>query len=233
LVYHLEIHLPPPTTQIDPPRSYFNALHFDELLNLHFRRIATETYDVDVLAVNMLALVFALFYIPGSIFAIALYAQYGLNSCIMWAAFFNMFACLFRYSSCLMPSRHTAYSAILVGHMFAAFGSPLVVNAPSRVANDWFPPRERAVAISIMTQANYLGGGLGGLIPTLQVVGSSGIVPMLLSQAILAGVIMLLSIVFTPSHSPVHADFDAAYQVELRSDVDVTNAMSIYNQMLR
>ena len=84
-----------------------------------------------------------------------------------------------------------------------------------------------------MTQANYIGGGLGGLIPTLQVVGPSGIVPMLLSQAILAGVIMLLSIIFTPSHSPVHADFDAAYQVELRSDVDVTNAMSIYNQMLR
>ena len=181
----------------------------------------------------MLALVFALFYIPGSIFAIALYAQYGLNSCIMWAAFFNMFACLLRYSSCLMPSPHTAYSAILFGHMFAAFGSPLVVNAPSRIANDWFPPRERALAISIMTQANYIGGGLGGLIPTLQVVGPSGIVPMLLSQAILAGVIMLLSIVFTPSHSPVHADFDAAYQVELRSDVDVTNAMSIYNQMLR
>ena len=192
-----------------------------------------EAYDVDVLAINMLALVFALFYIPGSIFAIALYAQYGLNSCIMWAGFLNMLACLFRYSSYLTSSPHIAYSAVLIGHTFAAFGSPLVVNAPSRVANDWFPPKERALAISIMTQSNFIGGGLGGLIPTLQVVSPDGIVPMLLSQAILAGMVLLLGIILTPSHSPVHADFDAAYQVELRSDVDVTNAKSIYSQMLK
>jgi sugar phosphate permease len=198
-----------------------------------YRKVAIEAYDVDALAINMLALVFAVFFIPGSILAIALYARYGLNSCIIGAAFLNLLACLFRCSSCMTNVPHIAYTAVLVGHIMAAIGSPLVLNAPSRVANDWFPKSERALAVSIMTQANYIGGGLGGLLPALQVSSVADIFPMLLSQAAVAGVILLLSIIFTPRHSPVHPDFDALYQVELRSHVDVSTAASIYKQMFR
>ena len=188
-------------------------------------------YNVGVMAINFLALIFGLFYIPGSIFAISLYAQRGLNYCILCASFLNMLACLLRYYSCLTSSdAGSMYLPVLIGHMIAAFGSPLVVNTPSRVANDWFPPKERALAVSIMTQANYVGGGLGGLIPAFLVSDPSDIGPMLLSHAILAGIILLFSVVFTPSHPPVHADFDAAYQVELRSDV---SAVSTYCQMGR
>lgn len=199
----------------------------------NYRKVAIEAYDVDALAINMLALVFALFFIPGSILAIALYARFGLNSCIIGAAFLNLLACLLRCSSCMTNVPHTAYATILVGHIMAAIGSPLVLNAPSRVANDWFPKNERALAVSIMTQSNYIGGGLGGLLPALQVSTVADIFPMLLSQAAVAGLVLLLSIIFTPRHSPVHPDFDALYQVELRSHVDVSSAASIYKQMFR
>jgi Major Facilitator Superfamily len=212
--------------------SCFINQDFNSLFSL-YRKVAIEAYDVDALAINMLALVFAVFFIPGSILAIALYARFGLNSCIIGAAFLNLMACLFRCSSCMTSVPHVAYTAVLVGHIMAAIGSPLVLNAPSRVANDWFPKNERALAVSIMTQANYIGGGLGGLLPALQVSGVADIFPMLLSQAAVAGVILLLSIIFTPSHSPVHPDFDALYQVELRSHVDVSSAASIYKQMFR
>lgn len=181
----------------------------------------------------MLALVFALFYIPGSILTIALYARYGLSSCIIGAAFLNLLACLLRYSSCMSSVPQVSFSLIMLGHIVAAIGSPLVLNAPSRVANDWFPKNERALAISIMTQSNYIGGGLGGLLPALQVKSVPDILPMLLSQAAVAGIVLLLSIVFTPHHSPVHAAFDAAYQVELRSHIDNSNAFDIYRQMIR
>lgn len=201
----------------------------------HFlcRKIAIEAYDVDALAVNMLALVFAVFYIPGSVLAINLYARYGLNSCIIGAAFLNLLACLVRYSSFLTSTPSIGFTTVLIGHIIAAIGSPLVLNAPSRVANDWFPKKERAIAVSIMTQSNYIGGGLGGLLPALQVSGTADILRMLLSQAVVAGIILFLSIVLTPNHSPVHADFDAAYQVELRSHIDVTNVSDICKQMLR
>jgi sugar phosphate permease len=68
--------------------------------------------------------------------------------------------------------------------MVAAIGSPLVFNAPSRVANDWFPKNERDFAISIMSQSNSVGGGLGGFLPTLRVTSVVDIPNMLFSHAI-------------------------------------------------
>ena len=200
---------------------------------LYYRLIAIDAYQVNALAINMLALVFALFYVPGSILAIYLYAKYGLSSCIIGAAFLNLLACLLRYASSMTAVPHLQFFMVMIGHIVAAIGSPLVLNAPSRVANDWFPKGERDIAVSIMTQSNYIGGGLGGLLPALQVMSKADILPMLLSQAVVAGVVLLGSLVFTPTHSPIHADFDAAYQVELRAHIDVTNVMDIYRQMIR
>lgn len=181
----------------------------------------------------MLALVFALFYIPGSVCALVLYARYGLCSCITGAATLNFLACLLRYSSCMTTVPHFAFTMVMLGHVAAAIGSPLVLNAPSRVANDWFPKNERDLAISIMSQSNYIGGGLGGLIPALQVTSVKDIVPMLLSQAVVAGIVLILSLLFTPYHSPIHAAFDAAYQMELRSHIDVSNTSDVYRQMMK
>ena len=203
------------------------------LLTFFLRSIAVDAYDVNTLAINMLALVFALFYIPGSVWALGLYARYGLHSCILGAAALNFIACLLRYSSCMTTVPHTAFALVMFGHIAAAIGSPLVLNAPSRVANDWFPKNERDLAVSIMCQSNYIGGGLGGLIPALQVTSVKDILPMLLSQAVVGGVVLILSLAFTPYHSPIHAAFDAAHQVQLRSHINVSNASDIYLQMLR
>jgi sugar phosphate permease len=134
------------------------------------------------MSINMLALVYAVFYIPGSYLAIALYARCGLSACIIGAAFFNLLACLIRYSSFFAIIPQHAFYIIMVGHVFAAVGSPLVFNTPSRVANDWFPKNERDFAISIMSQSNSIGGGLGGLLPALQVTSVADIPSMLFSQ---------------------------------------------------
>jgi hypothetical protein len=44
----------------------------------------------------------------------------------------------------------------------------VINNVIIRVSNDWFPKKERDLAISFMSQSNYLGAGLGALIPSVR-----------------------------------------------------------------
>lgn len=52
----------------------------------------------------------------------------------------------------LKSAPNMAYSIVLFGHCLAALGAPMIGNAPTRLANDWFPEHERDLAVSIMTQ---------------------------------------------------------------------------------
>jgi hypothetical protein len=82
-----------------------------------------------------------------------------------------------------------------------------------------------------MTQSNYIGGGLGAILPAYQVFLGSDIAYMLIWIGVAATVILILTIFVSPYTAPVHADFDAVYQDQLRSKVDVTNILGIYKQM--
>ncbi|HEY6797724.1 MAG TPA: MFS transporter [Kineosporiaceae bacterium] len=51
----------------------------------------------------------------------------------------------------------TSFSVILAGQVLNAFGQPLVLNAPSKLAVRYFPAAERTVAISAATAAQFAG----------------------------------------------------------------------------
>lgn len=101
-----------------------------------------------------------------------------------------------------------------------------------RIANDWFPKKERDLAMHIMTQSNNIGGGLGAIIPVYQVFLGTDIPYMLLWIGVASTGILLLSAFLVPYSPPIHADYDAVYQDQLRSKVDVVNILGIYKQML-
>ena len=61
--------------------------------------VGAQAYNVGPLEINSLALVFALFYVPGSIIAIGLYAKYGLSSCINGSTLLNFASCWVRGGS--------------------------------------------------------------------------------------------------------------------------------------
>lgn len=82
-----------------------------------------------------------------------------------------------------------------------------------------------------MTQSNNIGGGLGALLPAYQVFVGGDIMYMLLWIAVACTVIVVFTIFVSPYSPPVHAEFDAAYQDQLRSEVDVVNIIGIYKQM--
>lgn len=84
----------------------------------------------------------------------------------------------------------------------------------------------------IMTQSNNIGGGLGAIIPVYQVMVGSDIPYMLLWIGIAATGILVLSAILVPYTAPIHAEYDAVYQDELRSKVDIRSILGIYRQML-
>ena len=91
-----------------------------------------ETYTVDSMAINMFTLVFAIFYIPGSMISIAVYAKFGLSHCIIGGASFNFLAAWIRTFGAFSPDPIYAYKVQLLGQILAALGQPLLLNAPPR-----------------------------------------------------------------------------------------------------
>ena len=91
-----------------------------------------DTYGVDSLSINMFSLVYAIFYIPGSMISIALYARFGLSHCIIGGAFFNFLSAWIRTFGAFSFDPVAAYKVQLFGQIFAALGQPLLLNAPPR-----------------------------------------------------------------------------------------------------
>jgi hypothetical protein len=94
--------------------------------------LTMDTYGVSSMQVNMFSLVYAIFYIPGSMLSIALYAKYGLSPCIVTGAFFNFLSTWVRAFGALSPDPTSAYNVMLFGQILAALGQPFLLNCPPR-----------------------------------------------------------------------------------------------------
>ena len=84
----------------------------------------------------------------------------------------------------------------------------------------------------IMTQSGNIGGGFGAIIPVYQALLGSDIPYMLMWIGVASTGILILSSFLVPYSPPVHADYDAVHQDELRSKVDVVSIIGIFKQML-
>ena len=102
------------------------------ILFFNRRAIAMDTYGVDSNAINMFSLVFAIFYIPGSIISITLYTSYGISSCVIAGAIFNFLSVWIRCFGAFSFDPTTAYNVMLFGQILAALGQPCLLNASPR-----------------------------------------------------------------------------------------------------
>lgn len=91
-----------------------------------------DTYQVESISINMFSFVYAIFYIPGSMLSIALYAKFGLSHCIVGGATFNFLAAWIRVFGSFSFNLLSSYNVMLLGQIFAALGQPLLLNAPPR-----------------------------------------------------------------------------------------------------
>lgn len=189
--------------------------------------LSMEFFGVDSNGINAFSLVYMAFYLPGSIISIYLMERYGLATCVTGGAVANLACCWVRYGGSrigddAVPAR---YAVVLFGQVLAALGQPLLLNAPPRIANDWFPPGERDYAMFVATMANTLGNAIGALVPAYQVAAPGDIPAMLLWQAVAASGILALTVaLFRQSRPPTPPAADVAAQLAARAVADTTAA---------
>jgi FLVCR family MFS transporter 7 len=227
--YEMLLQLAPPPSHPHPvqPRRWIVLAVFSlsNALNayiwIQFAPVANITalrFAVSPLATNMLSLVFMLLYVPGAAVTIYLSERLGVRRLLLLAAAANAAAGWVRYLAMLAPSPGTAYAGVLVGQCIGALAQPAFINAPARLAGDWFGDTEQGTATVLGSMANVVGNALGSALPSLIVSGPDDIEASLLYPAIASAVILVLSfLAFTSDGPPEPPSASAAARLQARA----------------
>jgi len=180
-----------------------------QLLWLSFAAVDTRTaaaLHVDVGTVGDLAALFPFVYI-----VLALPTGRWLDS--HFATALSTGAILTAAGALIRLAAPASFGVQLAGMIVIAAGQPLVLNSITKVAAHYFPPPERATAISIGTAALFV-GILAAVLTAGPLMDAGGLPLLLLAQAIPA-VAAAFAVVFAVRIRPAFAD-DPAVGLSLR-----------------
>jgi sugar phosphate permease len=149
---------------------------------------ASDFYGVSEVAIGALAMSFMVAYLPLSLPASAAIAHRGFRA----AAGFG--ALLAGVSGVARGLVGPHYVPVLLATLGAAVAQPFLLNAWTTVSTHWFPPSQRATAVSLVTLANLVGAGVGlALTPQLEKSMSIGRLQLVYGvAALVAGVLFVL-----------------------------------------
>lgn len=151
---------------------------------------AQAALGVPALGVNMLSLVYMLLYVPGSALSLWSMERYGLKATLWAGAVGNAVAAALLAGGAWLPSQPAAYAVVLLGQVVGGMVQPAYLNAPSRIAADWFSAGERDMATVVLSLSNPIGNALGSLLPGL-VVAAPGDVKLYLTYQAAAAAVLL------------------------------------------
>ncbi len=121
---------------------------------LTFAPIAREArlfYDVSALAIDFLSLifmgVFIIVCIPASWIIDKFGIRIGLGTGAVLTGIFGLMKGIFPHD----------YTLVVIAQIGLAVAQPFILNAATKVAVQWFPLRERAIAVGLATLAQFLG----------------------------------------------------------------------------
>jgi MFS family permease len=114
-------------------------------------RDARAYYDVSALQVDLLSLVFMGVYLIASIPASYAIDTYGLAVGVRAGAALTFGFALARAA---FPS---SYGLVLLAQIGLAVGQPFILNAATKLAGQWFPIRERGLAVGLATLSQFVG----------------------------------------------------------------------------
>ena len=140
--------------------------------------VSVSFFNVTSARVNMLALIFSILYLPGSVLGVLVSKKYGLRENLLLGGVLTTFGAFLRMIGCALIGSiggHGAFGFCLFGQMFASIGYPLFYNMPATISADWFPMEERDLAASIAVIFSVLGGSIGQVIsPSVATTTSDG-----------------------------------------------------------
>ena len=123
-------------------------------------------------AVNFLATVFLILYLPGSFVGVYVNKTLGLKATVVVGALLNVMGALIRLAGAFAKD-HTSsswiFSLLLLGQCISSICQPVVLNIASTISNEWFPISERDIATTVSSMFNPIGCAVGQFIPALLV----------------------------------------------------------------
>lgn len=201
---------------------------------------ANEYWDeVGATAINLFAVSFQIFYIPGTILGIYVSKYYSLKNVMILGGMLTSFGCLIRWLGAYIyeedrdnMSSEASYTIVLIGTILASLAQPFYLNLPAKIAAAWFPVKERDLATTICFLSHPLGSSLGSLVPPLFVSGSdssvSGIPKLLLMQMLIAISSLILTIAVFRSAPPTPPSVTESEKI--RANQSTTDGLVVQNE---
>ena len=125
-------------------------------------QMAIRYYSVDSDTIDWFGNSYFLAYVVLALPASFLLEYYGLRITMIFVSLMNAGACCFRMGA-LVPKGFVFSGA---GQVLAALGYCFILEAPTKLSVEWFPPTERALATSVGAAINIFGVAMGFLLDT-------------------------------------------------------------------
>jgi sugar phosphate permease len=183
-------------------------------------RAASDYYGVSEVAIGALAMSFMVAYLPLSLPASAAIAHRGFRAAAGFGALLAGVAGVARG----LAGPH--YVPVLLATLGAAVAQPFLLNAWTTLSTHWFPPTQRATAVSLVTLANLVGAGVG-LALTPQLEKSMSISRLQLWYGVAALVAGLLFVLVARDRPPVPPDLDPDARDDTAELVGVRHALHV------
>jgi MFS family permease len=164
---------------------------------------AAKFYGVTDLEIGLLAMAFMLAFIPLSIPVSWVIDTFGFRAAVsIGAVLMGVFGLLRGFVG-------ADYWLALGCTIGIAIAQPFLLNAWTKVPANWFPTRERATAIGLVTLANLIGTALGLVLTPVLVEQQISIPTVQLIYGGLAAFSAVLFVVFAREHPPTPSGPDA------------------------
>lgn len=166
--------------------------------------------DIGNTAVNMLAVIYQIFYPPGTYLCVLCMKKYGLRANLLIGAamtfsgaMVRVVAVSFRYDL----GATGAYALVFLGQSLGALAQPMFVNVPAAIAAKWFPVKEREIATTVASLFNPLGNAFGQVLPPMFVKepdddSVTGMRDLMICEAIIVFIPMAIAFFFFKSEPP-------------------------------
>ena len=131
---------------------------------------ATESYLGylgNLSLINLLAVIFQILYLPGTILGVLCMKSFGLRHTLLIGLSMTTIGALLRLVGTLCYesiSPGGLYVLLFLGQVLAALAQPMFVNIPPLIASEWFPASERDIATTVGSFCSPVGNALGQII---------------------------------------------------------------------
>eukprot|EP01119_Soliformovum_irregulare_P011933 TRINITY_DN3057_c0_g2_i1.p1 TRINITY_DN3057_c0_g2~~TRINITY_DN3057_c0_g2_i1.p1 ORF type:complete len:486 (+),score=149.16 TRINITY_DN3057_c0_g2_i1:29-1486(+) len=182
-------------------------------------------YSVSITSVNMLSLIFLILYIVFFLPSSWCLDRKGLRFGLIIGSSLTIIGAAIR------PFGQWGFGLVFFGQAICGIGQPFLLSAAPKLAQNWFPDHQRALATTIASVANPLGTGLGFLLPPLLVSSPSDIPLMLLIEGVIVAVILIPCTILLkdkPEHPP---SYTASIGSPMMSSDLITNTKKLFTDI--